>query len=267
MPDDGDYQQHNIEVKLDALPEGEYMVLFSHHADFATEDNGLAYAFTVISNISYLHRTLKDGSTELYTRQRESGEPLAGVSATVYSQIYNNKKSAYEKVKVGTFTSDANGYIKIGYLKSDTYRSFSVNFIKGTDFNSTEPIDRGHYYYYSGSINQYKQEQDVVQTQTFFFLDRAIYRPGQTIYFKGLVIRTDGKKPSIQPGYNTTITLYDVNQQEQGNINVTTNAYGTFSGVFPAPSGGLTGNMQIMNDDGSGSAAFSVEEYKRPKLK
>jgi uncharacterized protein YfaS (alpha-2-macroglobulin family) len=266
LPDDGDYQEHSIEVKLDALPEGEYLVLYSHHADFSTSGNGLAYAFTAISNISYLHRNLKDGSVEMYALHRASGEALKDVIATVYSQRYNNKKSEYEKVKVGTFTSDANGYFKIGYLKTDDYRNFSVNFSKGTDFNSTEPIDRGQYYYYQGSINQYKSDPEYAHTQTFFFLDRAIYRPGQTIYFKGLVVNSDGKNPQILPRHSTTVTLYDVNQQVQGTLTVTTNEYGTFNGVFTAPSSGLTGDMEIRTGDGSGSVSFSVEEYKRPKF-
>lgn len=267
LPDDGDYQQHSVELKLDALGEGEYMVLFSHQANFSTNNNGLAYAFTVISNIGYLHRTKPDGSTEVYTLHRQTGEPLAGVNASVYSQHYNNKKGEYEKIKVGSFTSDVSGYFEIGYLKSNNYRSnFSIEFSKGADFISTEPIYQGSYYYYNGSIDQYKTAKEETHIQTFFFLDRAIYRPGQPVYFKGLVIATDGKNPNILPRYSTKVRLFDVNYQQQGEIQVTTNEYGTFNGVFTAPSGGLTGNMQIVNSDGSGSISFSVEEYKRPKF-
>ncbi|SKC83904.1 Alpha-2-macroglobulin family N-terminal region [Ohtaekwangia koreensis] len=267
LPDDGDYQQHSIEVKLDALPEGEYMVLYSHHSNFSTKDNGLAYAFTVVSNIGYVHRALPDGSAEIYTLHRQSGEPLAAVTTTLFSQRYNYKKNTYERIKVGSFVTDANGYLKVGYLKSEDQRSFSVDFRTGNDFNSTDPIDRGqNYYYYSGAIDQYKSGKEPAETQTFFFLDRAIYRPGQTIYFKGLVISSDGKNPLIMKGYTTTVRFLDVNGQEQGTKMVTTNEYGTFNGVFTAPSGGLTGNMQIRNDDGSGDVYFSVEEYKRPKF-
>ncbi len=266
LPDDGDYQEHSLEVKLDALPEGEYIVLYSHRSDFSTKENGLAYAFTVISHISYLNRTLPDGTTEIYTLNRETGEALPEVTAAIYSQKYNSKKSEYELVKVGTYTTDANGYLKVPYLKNDDYRNFSIDFSKGSDFNSTEPIDRGNYYYYSASIYQYQSEPEYSHRQTFFFLDRAIYRPGQTIYFKGLVVDTDGKNPKIQPRYTTTVTLYDFNHQEQGTVTVTTNEYGTFNGVFTAPSGGLTGNMRITNEDGSGEVSFSVEEYKRPKF-
>lgn len=265
LPDDGDYQQHSLEVKLDALPEGEYMVLFSHQAEFKTSDNALAYAFTMVSNISYVHRTLKDGSTEFFVLNRQSGEPMAGVTANVYTQRYSSSKGEYESIKAGTFTSDAKGYFKVPFFKNEDRRSFSVTFTKGQDFNSTESIDR-RYYYSSESIYQYQRNDRDSYAQTFFFLDRAIYRPGQTIYFKGLVINTDGKNPEIKAKHSTSVTLYDVNHQEVGNVKVTTNEYGTFNGVFTAPSSGLTGNMRLVNDDGSGEVSFSVEEYKRPKF-
>lgn len=266
LPDDGDYQSHSIEVKIDPLPEGEYMVLYSHNANFATTKNGLAYTFTVISNISYLNRdTPNDGGTEFYTVDRRTGEPLAGVTAEVYYYKYHSTSQSYEPERAGTFVSDATGYFKIPYLKKEDSRSFYVNFKKGIDFNSTQTIDN-QYYYYNGSISQYKSYGRETHLQTFFFLDRAIYRPGQTIYFKGLVVQTDGQNPKIQTKYRTRLSLRDVNDQEQGTVDVTTNEYGTFSGTFVAPSTGLTGNMVIQSSDDSGEVSFSVEEYKRPKF-
>lgn len=264
LPDDGDYQEHSLEIKLDALSAGEYMVLYSHQPDFNTDANGIAYAFTVVSAITNIHRLLPDGSTEFYVLNRQSGEPLEGVTATVYTQRYNSSKGTYESVKGDSFKSDAKGYFKVPYFKQESRRSFTVTFSKGTDFNSTEPVDKPYYYY--ESIYQYKREPRHERVQTFFFLDRAIYRPGQPVYFKGLVISTDQKNPKIRAGYRTRVSLLDVNYQEVAAVDVTTNEYGTFSGTFTAPAGGLTGNMQIKNDDNSGSVYFSVEEYKRPKF-
>ena len=109
----------------------------------------------------------------------------------------NSKKSEYESVKVGTYVSDVSGYFKIEYLRNDDYRNFSIYFSKGDDLFSTEPVDHQSYYY-SGSIYQYKEGERHTQRQTFFFMDRAIYRPGQSVYFKGLVITTDGKNSMIQ---------------------------------------------------------------------
>jgi uncharacterized protein YfaS (alpha-2-macroglobulin family) len=264
LPDDGDYQEHSLEVKLDAIPEGEYMVLFSHQADFKTAGNGLAYAFTVVSNIGYIHRLAPDGGTEFFVLHRQSGEPLSGVEATIYTQRYNNSKGEYELVKGGNYKTDTKGYFKVPLFKNEERRSFSVTFRKGDDFNSTESIDGR--YYYSESIYQYEHDRRYSSTQTFFFLDRAIYRPGQTVYFKGLVIDTDGKNPKIKAKHPVSVTLYDVNHQEVATLSLTTNEYGTFNGVFTAPSSGLTGNMRIINTDGSGEVDFSVEEYKRPKF-
>ncbi|MFM9837370.1 MAG: alpha-2-macroglobulin family protein [Cyclobacteriaceae bacterium] len=264
LPDDHDYQQHSIEVKLDALPEGEYMVLFSHRTDFITATNGLAYAFTRVTNISHIHRTLKDGNSEFYMLHRQSGEPLPNVLADAYANQYNYKKQSYELIKISSFKSDSKGYFVIPYVKDDNRRNFSVDFRIGEDRFSTAPIDR--YEYYGGNISQYKGNEPEKHLQTFFFLDRAIYRPGQTIYFKGLVVDTDGKTSAIKTKFSTTVTLFDVNHQDRGEVNVTTNEYGTFSGIFTAPSTGLTGQMSIKDTYSKGATYFSVEEYKRPKF-
>jgi uncharacterized protein YfaS (alpha-2-macroglobulin family) len=183
LPDDGDYQQHSIEVKLDALPEGEYLVIFSNAKEFSTTGNGLAYSFTTVSNISYVHRTVKDGGTEFYILHRQSGEPLAGAKADVFSTVYNYQKNTADPVKIGSFTSDAHGYFKVPYVKNDNRRNLFVRLTYKQDTYSTEPLDKQQYY--GSTINQHKYEDPANRLRTFFFLDRAIYRPGQTIYFKG----------------------------------------------------------------------------------
>lgn len=266
--DDLDYQQHSTEVKIEALPAGEYIVIVSHAPDFKTEKNGQAYAFTTVSNIAYLHRSQSDGTTEFYVRHRATGEPLANVKADLYTRQYNDKKQQYEKVKLATYTTDANGYFKAAYVNKDYRNEFVVNFAWNQDQLWTESINfYDDYYYGDGSIYQHRYDNRREATHiTHFFLDRAIYRPGQTLYFKGLVTRFDGKKSEIIPKHKATIRLYDVNSQPKGEVEVTTNEYGTFQGTFVTPSSGLMGEMHLTNEDGSGSVSFSVEEYKRPKF-
>ncbi|HTE32392.1 MAG TPA: alpha-2-macroglobulin family protein, partial [Chryseolinea sp.] len=264
LPNDNDYQEHSLEVKLDALPAGEYMILYSNRADFSAEHNCIAYAFTTISGISFIHRNSKDGGTDGFVVGRDKGEPLAGATINVFAVNYNYKKNFYEPLKVGTFTSDAKGYFRVPYMKKENQRSFYFEFLYKGDKNSTQPIDQNRYY--GGSVGQYKQEDQHAYTRTYFFLDRSIYRPGQTIFFKGLVVSTDGKTSSILPGHKTKLTLYDVNSQVKGEIDVTTNEYGTYSGSFTAPSNGLTGEMHLQDSENTGTAPFSVEEYKRPKF-
>ena len=264
LPDDGDYQDHSLEVKLDAVPEGEYMVVMSNRADFSGGENALSYAFTRVTLISYIHRNLPDGTIEFHVLNRQTGEPLTSAKADVYGSKYNYNKSTYEPVLVGSYTTDPRGYILVPYVRNENLSGLYTNFTYHKDFTSTVPIDQQSYYY--GSFHQYKEPPRAEYVQVMFFLDRAIYRPGQTIYFKGLVIRTNGAKSEIVPKHRTTVTLLDVNAQPRGQVEVTTNDYGTFSGTFQAPTSGLTGEMTLRTGENAGEASFSVEEYKRPKF-
>ena len=268
LPDDQDLNPHTAEIKLDGVPASDYMVIFSHAPDFKTTANGLAYTFTTVSGLAPVHRNRDDGTTDFYVLHRDSGEPLSGVRADVYLTRYNSTANRYDRVLQQTLLSDANGYLKVPFQHKsgsgyyDNY--FSVDFSYQNDKYSMRDLEDESYY--DGSIYQSKQTKPDTHKQTFFFLDRAIYRPGQTLYFKGLVIETDGKNPKIMPGYAIKVTFYDVNRQVVAEQELKTNEYGTFSGTFTAPSTGLTGQMYLQTADGSGSQYFSVEEYKRPKF-
>jgi len=57
------------------------------------------------------------------------------------------------------------------------------------------------------SIYNYQETTQKTNT-TFFYLDRAIYRPGQIVYFKGLMIETDGRKIINSFGQNRLQLLF-----------------------------------------------------------
>jgi uncharacterized protein YfaS (alpha-2-macroglobulin family) len=103
-----------------------------------------------------------------------------------------------------------------------------------------------------------------MQTKTQFFTDRAIYRPGQTLFFKGIIYETDGEISKIKPNSTSTVVLYDVNWQKVSDLSVTSNEFGSFQGEFILPEGGITGQMSITNS--YGTQYFRMEEYKRPKF-
>lgn len=71
---------------------------------------------------------------------------------------------------------------------------------------------------------------------TFLFTDRSIYRPGQTIYFKGITVmqktRGENKSYEVLKDRKTSVTLKDANYQEVKTIELTTNEYGSFTGTF-----------------------------------
>jgi uncharacterized protein YfaS (alpha-2-macroglobulin family) len=270
LPNDGDYQNHSVEIKLDQLSPNNYIILFSGNENFDFPNNGLAYAFTTISNIAYMHRNRDDGTTDFYTIDRTTGEPVPNVSAQILFRVYNDKAGRYELSNGPVLKSNAEGYIQVPYqnkkVGNSYYNSFIIDFSLLNDKLSTGEIDFYNNYNYSGDLYQNVREE-YSSEHTYFFLDRAIYRPGQTLYYKGLYTKTNGKTSEILKNRHLTVTFYDVNWQVVAQKDVTTNDFGSFSGTFTTPSGGLLGQMTLQASDNNGSqVSFSVEEYKRPKF-
>ena len=259
LPDDGDFQSHTAEIKIPELPFGHYIILTGSEQGLSYKKNGVAYAAAWVSNISYINRRMTNGSYDFYVQHRETGVPLKGASAQLYYEKYNYSTRKYEFVKSEKYTTDENGYFNVPPVNE--YRNFTIDFAyKAADADVSDRLQT------ESAIYQYRTypERKERTPKTFFFMDRGIYRPGQTVYFKGIMINTDGETNEIMPNTFTTVVFYDVNSQKIAEANLKTNEYGTFNGTFTTPSGVLNGQMSLNN--GSGSIYFSVEEYKRPKF-
>lgn len=257
MPDDRDYQEHSAEVKIPELPFGFYIILASADKNFNLKENYITYTRQWISELSYINRVNKIGGIDFYVLNRTDGSPVEGVDVQTYYKYYDYNSRKYVTAKYKEFKTDFNGYFEIPAINGTTYesKSFSCEFSKYDDLLITD--NYFYQYNYSAPDTSYKPK-------TFFFTDRAIYRPGQTVYFKAIVLESNGKNTVIKPNTTTTVSLYNVNYQIVSELKLVTNEYGTVSGSFTAPANGLTGQMYLTN--GSGYVYFSVEEYKRPKF-
>lgn len=255
MPDDNDYQKHSSEIAIPELTKGYYVLLASDNSEFSFDKGDVAYSFVTVTDLSYITRRNNEGAYHIFVLNRTNGRPIHNATIQTYTEEYNNSKRTYETKKWKTFLTNAEGFVEIPADKRDDYRSFMIEITHQGDFIAS---NRDFYQYY------YYENDNKPVTNTFFFTDRAIYRPGQTVYFKGLMIETKGEEKNIKAGQATTVTFYDVNHQEISKVNLITNEYGTFSGSFTAPQGVLTGTMHI--GDKFGSKYFNVEEYKRPKF-
>ena len=258
LPDAGDYQPHSAEIEIPAADIGRYLVLVSTARDFNWKDNVFTYGLCWNSHIGFMSREQPAGlgAWEYYVFDRQSGTPLAGVTATVNVREYNYKKREYIQKRLGAFVSDAEGRFKVPPpSKNKDGREFSIEFEKQGDWLGTE---NERYQSYNSPDASFKE------TRTFFFTDRALYRPGQTVYFKGVMLVTDGKKSRIAPRQKTSVRFHDVNGREVSKLDLGTNEFGSFHGCFTAPVNVLNGQMSIEN--GTGECSFSVEEYKRPKF-
>ncbi|WP_052599594.1 alpha-2-macroglobulin [Aureispira sp. CCB-QB1] len=259
IKDEGDYQNHTIEFEIPKLSNGRYIIAVSADEDFSYKENGIAYSSFFVSNMSLVARQ-NDGNYSFYVTNRTTGMPLEGVRAEFYVSKYNSLLRRYETIRAHTTDSDKNGLISSQGLQTKNGYYQSSYFIKLSQKEDVLFLDDS---YYNHDPNAPYQKQT-----THFFLDRAIYRPGQLVYFKGLVLShmTDGKDQKIVPNQQRIITFYDANRQKVADVTVTTNEYGSFSGSFTAPKGGLLGQMYLEDSHSHSTKYFRVEEYKRPKF-
>ena len=255
MPDPKDFMQHAAEIKTDELNNGTYYLLASLDNTFSLAKNILAKQVIYISNIASINT-----GNDYYLLHRETGMPLSNAKVQLWENKYNYNNSTYENKKAETYTSDKNGYFKL----------FNTKESRNITLQITTANDELHLLENNNSNNNYNSiyQEGNSKPATWLFMDRSIYRPGQTIYFKGIVIRQekDANKSSVLPNFTTSIQLKDANGQKINELKVTTNEYGSYNGSFKLPEGTLNGNFSIHDTLTNGEKYFSVEEYKRPSF-
>ncbi len=246
-----DLNLHSTELPIDSLEPGFYVLLISSSSNFSDDREGFAYLPFFVSDITYQHRKSNNAS-QIIVSSRLTGKPKVGATVKVFESKYNYSIGRYQRKEVGRFKTNEKG--SVSFNQTTNYGNYEIEITSGSDeYNSEESI-----YNYSNNSNEYDH------ITTTFYTDRKIYRPGQTIYFKGISVRYKDKKRTLVKSNHSRVAFYDVNGQEVQTVSIKTNAYGSFEGKFTAPFGALNGQMRISN--GTGSTSFRVEEYKRPKF-
>ena len=248
LKNDGDLQRHMIELPVAGLPFGHYAIIASAGSEFVSEKDAIVHASFWVTELAISER--KNGNDqELLVLDRETGAPRSGVNVEGWFQE-NNYQQGRKFRKVAELTTNAEGNATFPVLTDRGMLTWVLS-------DGDDRFQTGSRWYYS-----YTEQPEREQLSTYLFTDRAIYRPGQEIFFKGIVISQKGKTNKVVTGHKEKVVLYDVNGEQVDTLNVITDAFGAYHGKFKAPLGVLTGSMRI--DAGSGSHSVQVEEYKRP---
>ena len=117
-----------------------------------------------------------------------------------------------------------------------------------------QSIYRGRYYAYYGD----GKPTDYVKLLT----DRLLYRPGQTVYVKGIAYEQQLDTANVLASRTYTLTLADANRQEVGRRELRTNEFGSFVTDFTLPAACMNGTFTLSTE--KGTTTIRVEEYKRP---
>ncbi len=264
-----DYFQYSTEILLPNLKTGSYLIYFETEKDTMGEKATTYETLTVsnltiaVSEISTMPLLVKNNIETYQVLDRKNGNPLANV-----------------KVSTPRFASitDKNG--KVTYQKTTNGEHYET--LQVSSENDTITISKN--YIAHDRVYQVNMPESVT-AKVEFYLDRAIYRPGQTVYFKGIALQKSNDKTAVVQNTDFKILIQDPNYTNLKELNVTTNEFGSFSGEFTLPKTGLTGNYNITAQQPAdfykekekypfwqkanfnhSQANFNVEEYKRPKF-
>lgn len=271
LPNKKDYFEYSTEILLEKMPIGEYLLVFQPNNNSLQESN-FEYETITVSNIAFI-QDADNKYDYFYASDRKTGKPLQNIV------IKNNE---------ATQLTDALGKVSFKKKKytKNTATASNVFFIQNKD-TLIGLYNKGWLYESSKEEDDYED----FDAKAKVYFDRAIYRPGQKVYYKGIMIQNKDDVKSVVPFVTVLVTIEDENYTTLKEYEVQTNEFGSFTGEFDIPKNVLTGQFTITIDepdnyendkkyydekedehkfwdnvdlDYNNEFHFQVEEYKRP---
>ncbi|RZL15296.1 MAG: hypothetical protein EOO89_13720, partial [Pedobacter sp.] len=232
-----DYKTHLLKDSIAGLPIGDYVLIGQNRPLLDTLNERLVNKFVnfKVSGMVVSQRDHSGNINEFKVFESKNGLPIKG------AKIEEEDRASHYTL------SNSDGFSSLKRT-SDNFRTAIV--ISGRD---SIPV----------SLNRsYDNDDEEEEPKILLFTDRPIYRPGQEVFYKGLVLKEKLGKSSVVVQEKVTVQFLDVNNNEIQKTEQTSNEYGSFSGSFMIPNGKLNGRMEISTE--FGEVEVQVEEYKRP---
>jgi uncharacterized protein YfaS (alpha-2-macroglobulin family) len=256
LPESEDTYEHSALTSLRGVAAGKYLVVFKAEEDEKSIVDGVIFNST---HITLLEKE-ENNKTVLQVLDREYGSPLS--DAVVHVKRDSSVWKAHNP--------DKNGVVSLSTKKRE---KVDLMISHKLDTLKTE-IYPSHYNYSNN------HEDNEVKVSSAIYLDRAIYRPGQTVYFKAVTAVKSEGKIRVLPNEEFAVLVENSNGDEIYGTVLKTNEFGSLHGSFTFPQNGPTGHFTIniespeetefwdsVDDHEQNEKEFRVEEYKRPTFK
>ncbi len=247
-----DFIEYSTSFSLPSLKNGFYVMVVAQK-DILKDTNNIVFKSFWVSEIACITKN-ENKRFKGIVINRKTGKPIANakIKAVTSEYDYNTGKFLWEDYLETSSDKNGNFYFD---KSGNRNKNFALEIVAQKDRwrdndNAANYIAFGYDYY-----------EKVFDCR--LFTDRAIYRPGQKVCFKGILM-FNGKQKQLAAGETIEVRLKAVNGVEISKIQVNTNEYGSFSGEFVLPQNVLNGQMYIQT--AWGSEYFSVEAYKRPSF-
>src|SRR5437879_9851011 len=230
-----------------------------------------AYSIAIVSNLTMIEKTTKDGQVLVYVVDRKTGAPHEGVSIEVTKS----------KQVLASGTTDKTGVFKTE-IRNPTVREGAKGAEENTDEEESKKsayliMAREHdnfvisdveSFYFSGEGGQ----DDALTSEDvtgYIYTDRPIYRPAQKVYFKGILRQWGRNGYQLLDSKTVDVTIEDPNNGKIFEKELPLSTRGSFSGDIDLADEAPLGNYNITAavGDAKSTGYFEVQEYKKPEFK
>src|SRR5690606_8439340 len=143
-----------------------------------------------------------------------TGKPLANATVRIWKYEYDYALRKNRNTRQEGYVTDSRGYFS---LADSAGRNGRIN-LEITHENDHLFMNDNFYIYSRGEQpdNRDSAQYEKENRRAFLFADRSIYRPGQTIYFKGIATTKDfnSKQNKILAGEKTRLILRNANRED-----------------------------------------------------
>jgi alpha-2-macroglobulin len=276
MPIVEDYQQHTSALNITNLGIGRYYILYSKDS-MTSENKNVQHLKIEVTNIAVINNDSK-----VFVLNRTTGFPLEKSSVEIQ---HKNKLNLSVITKKNV---NKEGFVIITEEKIE--KLFAVFNGDTTQSYMNMQGNRNSDEIYDGEDMDDLMDYYKDNLQLNMFTDRSIYRPGQTVFYKGIITIRNPKngEPLVLNKQNLKLPLLaklfsneakelfnggmELNiknpfDKKVDTIKIKLNEYGSFTGTFKIPADAATGEWEFDSDDIysiRNNTSFKVEEYKRP---
>lgn len=226
-----------------------------------------AYSIAIVTNLTMIEKTTKDGQVTVYVVDRKTGAPKEGASVEV----------SKTKQTLATGTTDKSGIFKAEVKTPETPETPEED----VDPSESQPAylitarDRDNFvisdldsFYFGGEGG----EDDVLTSEdvtSYIYTDRPIYRPAQKVFFKGILRHWGRNGYELLDSKTVTVKVEDPNNGKIFEKELPLSSRGSFSGDIDVAEEAPLGSYNITASIGEASASgyFEVQEYKKPEFK
>ncbi len=264
IPEDrrDEWRSHSTHLTTDGepLPTGHYFV--------TAGAEGVSTRKLVLSVVDTSVVTkLANDELLVWTLDWETGEPLAGVEVLAGSA----GEPPYTDAESATTDADGLARFEVSPTGASYWSPYGHYLVRVTDGGRNGVTLT---WWDSGS---HPWALDVPTASSFpatrghFYTDRPIYRPGETVFYKG-VVRSEDDAFYELPGEGAAVTVrfLDANYDEFATATVTLTDLGTFSAELVLPDDAPTGTYRVELAHEAGfritSTTFTVAEFRVPEF-